>query len=181
MRVLSNSEITRLFQMITDEELSTGWEGPIWISKEDRSRLPRFEYIGNNQSGVADLCDTLLNTRPGCACSECTESCECGSSYVQNEDEVAVLRPGIPSVTGYGSSRFRSFTFSGNYEPCLSAISTAHVSQTAKIGSFNKAAIALCASNILAARKDTDSSLKTKFTKASLSSNTWASISTWRR
>ena len=95
-----NSEITRLFQMITDEELSTGWEGPIWISKEDRSRLPRFEYIGNNQSGVADLCDTLLNTRPGCACSECTEKCECGSSYVQNENEVAVLRPGIPSVTG---------------------------------------------------------------------------------
>ena len=89
--------------MITDEELSTGWEGPIWISKEDRSRLPRFEYIGNNQSGVAELCDMLLNTRPGCACSnedECIENCECGSSYIQNDDGIVILRPGIPSVTG---------------------------------------------------------------------------------
>jgi len=93
--------------MITDEELSTGWEGPVWISKKDRSRLPCFEYIGNNQPGVTELCDTLLNTRPGCACTtscsdevECTESCECGSSYVQNEDGVVVLRPDIPGVTG---------------------------------------------------------------------------------
>ena len=91
--------------MITDEELSTGWEGPIWISKEDRSRLPRFEYIGNNQSGVTELYDTLLNTRPGCFCTDdadCSEKCDCGSSYVLNEDGVVVLRPGIPGVTGYG-------------------------------------------------------------------------------
>jgi len=35
--------------MITDIDLSQGWEGPIWISKQDRSRTPNFEYIPANE------------------------------------------------------------------------------------------------------------------------------------
>ena len=39
------------FRMISDIDLSDGWEGPIWISKSDRAKMPNFEYVASNGRG----------------------------------------------------------------------------------------------------------------------------------
>jgi len=81
--------------MISDEDLSTGWEGPIWINSRDKSRLPTFEYIPTNEPGSNDCIDILMNTRHGCPCGnngiECGADCECGSHYSRNEENRLVL------------------------------------------------------------------------------------------
>ena len=51
--------------MISDEDLATGWEGPIWISKEDQRKMPNFEYIPTNEPGNSEFIDILMNTRHG--------------------------------------------------------------------------------------------------------------------
>ena len=39
------------FRMISDIDLSDGWEGPIWISKSDKAKMPNFEYVASNGRG----------------------------------------------------------------------------------------------------------------------------------
>ena len=51
--------------MISDEDLATGWEGPIWVAKEDRVKMPNFEYIPTNEPGNSEFVDILMNTRHG--------------------------------------------------------------------------------------------------------------------
>ena len=44
------------FRMISDIDLSDGWEGPIWISKSDKAKMPNFEYVASNGRGQIFLC-----------------------------------------------------------------------------------------------------------------------------
>ena len=44
------------FRMISDIDLSDGWEGPIWISKSDKAKMPNFEYVASNGRGQILLC-----------------------------------------------------------------------------------------------------------------------------
>jgi len=89
------SDFDCLTEMISDTDLSTGWEGPIWIDNQCRNRLPSFIYIPSNEPGSADSVDILMNTRHGCPCgesgSECGADCECGSHYVRNEEGKLIL------------------------------------------------------------------------------------------
>ena len=39
------------FRMISDIDLSDGWEGPIWISKSDKAKMPNFDYVASNGRG----------------------------------------------------------------------------------------------------------------------------------
>ena len=42
--------------MISDIDLSDGREGPIWISKSDKAKMPNFEYVASNGRGQIFLC-----------------------------------------------------------------------------------------------------------------------------
>lgn len=48
------------FRMISDIDLSDGWEGPIWISKSDKAKMPNFEYVASNGRGQIFLCTVIV-------------------------------------------------------------------------------------------------------------------------
>jgi len=65
---ICESDFDCLTEMITDIDLSEGWEGPIWISRHDKNRTPNFEYIPSNVSESSSTLSHLLSTQNGCRC-----------------------------------------------------------------------------------------------------------------
>ena len=54
------------FRMISDIDLSDGWEGPIWISKSDRAKMPNFEYVASNGRGQITVYSSMYKLYTNC-------------------------------------------------------------------------------------------------------------------